>query len=234
MRYVQGEDMVLFVSSKDSKGKRDASGAFVPEARRFQKTHNVPDRNIVLMDCTKKNPASSRRDQVLSTLHDFRGLGAVCFYGHGWPQGIQFGFKKQHCRELAESIANASTNDVVVPLFACLTAENDVRDTGHGNVGPGTDGGFADTLRDDLVREGITNGRIDGHKTAGHATWNPYVVRFLCAAVDNPEYGAQGGSWIVPPGSSAWKKWVRALRDTSKNLRVSFPFLDRDEILTSL
>jgi len=228
-RKVDGRDMLLFVSSRDSHGKRDASGAFVPEARGFAKYHGVPDENVIHIDCTKRNPKANRVKAVETEMLRRVGanLKAICFYGHGWPSGIQFGFNKQNVDQLAELIMRCAADDVKIALFACLAAENAVRDTDHKRVGPGTDGGFADLLRDKIVWRGIRHGWVDAHKTAGHTTWNPYVVRFLCEDVDDPEYGAEGGGWIVEPRTKYWKKWVAALRKNTGKLRYGF-FLEEE------
>lgn len=223
---VDGRDVVLFVSSVNSHGKKDATGAFIPEARGFAKTHGVPDVNVIHIDCTKRFPKAKRAKAVEDELlrRKAAGLKAVCFFGHGWPSGIQFGFNKGNVDRLAELITLSGADDVKVGLFACLAAENAKRDSDHKNVGPGTDNGFADMLRDGLAFYGITEGWVDAHKTAGHTTWNPYVVRFLCEDVDDPEFGAVGGSWIVAPRSKYWKRWVNALRKNTGKLRWGFLF----------
>jgi hypothetical protein len=97
-----------------------------------------------------------------------------------------------------------------------------------------TDGGFADLLRDEMVRRGITDGWVDAHKTAGHTSWNPNVVRFLCEDVDDEEFGAEGGFYLVEPRSTYWKKWCAALRDNKSGFRYSFMTKTEFEIKTAL
>jgi hypothetical protein len=229
MNDVDGKDMMLFVSSVNSKGRKDASGAFVPEARNFAKYHGVPESNFIRVDCVRKK-AAERAEAVRTELVKRREGGklrAIAFFGHGWPSGIQFGYNIKNCYAFANLIASCSSDDVKIGLFACLAAENSIRDTKRKKIGPATDGGFADRLRDALVGCGVKSGWIDGHKTAGHTTWNPYVVRFLCEDVDDPEYGAVGGGWIVEPGSKYWKRWVSALRSNTRNLRWNY-FLEEE------
>ncbi len=117
------------------------------------------------------------------------------------------------------------TPDAKVTLFACLAAENDVRDKIVSGLGPATDGGFADMLRDEMVRRGLDAGWVDAHKTAGHTSWNPFLVRFLCSYVDDPEFGAEGGAWIVAPRSELWKNWIAALKNQKGAMRYRFPFM---------
>ena len=101
-------------------------------------------------------------------------------------------------------------------------------------LGPATDGGFADVLRDEMVRAGLSSGWVDGHKTAGHTSFNPFLVRFLCEDVDDPEHGAEGGSWLVQPRSQLWRKWIAALKSKKNGLRYRFPFLTEMEIKMEL
>jgi len=151
-------------------------------------------------------------------------------FGHGWPDGIQFGFRRSDLYELAARLAVSCAEDVRVILYACLAAENDVRDRDHANVGPGTDGGFADLLRDDLASWGKNRCQVDAHKTAGHAAWNPYVVRF------RGEAGTMGGYWLVAPGSELWPKWIKKMRGRAvkNHLRYRFPLMSELQIKAEL
>lgn len=229
-------NILVFYSSTNAKGKHDATGAFIPEAKAFKKLHNIPDENFIGVKCVGV-PTVRRRRIVLDTIHD-RGseqlLDAVAFFGHGWPRGIQFGFNRDHVDELAALLERKASNDVRIVLYACLAAENDKRDSKVEGVGPATNGGFADELRDAMVLAGISEGLVDAHKTAGHTTWNPYVVRFLCKNVDAPDYGGVGGAWLVAPRSEHWRDWIRALRNKSGGLRYRFPFMSQFEILAEL
>ena len=217
---------LVFYSSKNAHGRMDATGAFIPEAKKFAKFHCIPKEMVIGIDCTRTNPPSRRRAQVLNALRDVEQLEIIAFFCHGWPNGIQFGFKRQHMKQLVGHFPAKSY--LKVAMYACLNAENDLRDKDHKNVGPGTDGGFADMMRDEMVRFGMTEGWVDAHKTAGHTTWNPYVVRFPCEDVRDAEWGAEGGGWIVEPGSTYWKKWIRALRKNSGNMR--YRFIVEDEL----
>lgn len=217
---------LVFYSSRNVHGRPDATGAFIPEAKKFAKFHGVPAENLIGIDCTKRNKPGNRRAMVIKELRQRQDVELLAFFGHGWPSGIQFGFKKSHISLLVEHVMAADS--LKIGLYACLAAENQVRDRDHVNVGPGTDGGFADMLRDKMVQNGIAVGWVDAHKTAGHTSWNPYVVRFLCEDVDDPEFGAKGGGWLVEPRSAYWKKWVRALRRNIGDIR--YRFMVEDEL----
>jgi len=226
------ETLVLY-SDTNVRGKHDASGAFVPEARAFADYHGVYAGNVIGMRLPRV-PRRKRREMVYNALAEVsKGeprLKTVALFGHGWPDGIQFGFRREDTPQLVAALADACDVDVRVVLYACLAAENDVRDKQITGLGPATDGGFCDLLRDEMVRHGLDGGWVDGHKTAGHTTWNPWLVRFLCQDVDDPEVGATGGCWIVQPRSEQWRAWVEALREKESGMRYAFPILSRDAV----
>jgi hypothetical protein len=228
---------ILVIYSNTNTGKKsDATGAFIPEARAFAKVHGVPAENVVGIKCPKTNKAK-RRKQVLDAIESagqYGPLDAIAFFGHGWPDGIQFGFNRAHIPELVGTMQGYCSPSVKVTLFACLAAENDVRDKQVKQLGVATDGGFCDLLRDEMVRHGMNKGDVTGHKTAGHTRWNPYWVRFLCSAVTNPEVGATGGAWLVEPGSELWRPWVKALKDQKGGLGYRLIFMSELDIKAEL
>ena len=214
------DKILIFYSSKNSKGKRDATGAFIPEAKAFAAHYGVPNKNVIGVDCTKAS--YMRRKIVLDSIKSVSEIEGLLFLCHGWPTGIQFGFNIDNVAMLASSIRNHS-EDIHIALMACSTAENKIKDNEIYNLGPATDGGFADKLRDDLYISGLC-GWVDAHKTKGHTTRNPMVVRFEI------EDFRTGGEWIVPPHSKLWKHWRTALRYNTDDLRYEFFKLTRAEI----
>jgi hypothetical protein len=234
-RRVDGpQNHLVFYTSVNVRGKNDAKGAFIPEAEHYAKLHGIPEENMFGIPCPRLRK-DKRRERVLDTVSGFKNdIESIAMFGHGWPSGIQFGFNRKNHTELLDAIVDKCTGEFKLILFACLAAENDVREREIRNIGPGTDGGFADVFRDSMVRYGINFGHVDAHKTAGHTSWNPYLVRFLCEDVDDPEFGAIGGGWLVEPRSQFWGKWVKKLRARSTGLRYRFPFMDELEIKTEL
>jgi hypothetical protein len=220
------DKLLIFYSSKNSHVKKDATGAFIPEARAFARHYTVPDEHVIGIDCSQ--PKRQRRAQVLEGIESVEGLEGLLFFCHGWPTGIQFGFNLRNLDVLAALISGHSADDIKIGLMACLTAENRERDNEVDDVGPATDGGFADQLRDMLADMGQKKGWIDGHKTAGHTSWNPRVVRFLLEDVTEEDDKHQGGAWIVQPGSRYWKRWRKALKNNTGNLR--YEFFRKDEL----
>jgi len=230
------KNILVFYTNRNTKKKHDATGAFIPEAKSFAKLHGVPKEQLIgmpLVTMRKKR----RRELVLDTIRDRGGaekLDCVAFFGHGWPRGIQFGFNRKNLKDLVSVLSWKSRPDLKIILYACLAAENDVREWNHKDVGPGTDGGFADLLRDELVRQNLHRTRVDAHKTKGHTSWNPYCVRFRGESVKSKLYGAVGGSWLVQPGSELWGEWVEALRYKNSGMRYRFPFMSELEIKAEL
>jgi len=228
------KNILVFYSNTNTKGRNDASGAFIPEAKAFATHHQVPDENFVGMKLIG-NTLSLRRQLVLERIVLHKGkLDAIAFFGHGWPSGIQFGFNKSHIEGLVSIMRPSCYSHVKVLLYACWTAENETKDKDHNNVGVGTDNGFADMLRDEMARKGMIYGWVDGHKTAGHTSWNPYAVRFHCRNVKDYAKGAVGGCWLVQPGSTIWKEWVAKLRNAKTGLRYDYPFMEDMEIQAML
>jgi hypothetical protein len=226
-------NILVFYSDKNSKNKHDATGAFIPEAKAFQKYHEISSENMIPVTCVGV-PKYQRKAKVFREIEKAgtkRKIDAIAFFGHGWPSGIQFGIGRKDIPDLAKLISQHCYSDLKIVLYACLTAENDERDKNIKQVGTNTDGGFADLLRDELARNDVDKGWVDGHKTFGHATWNPFCVRFLIDDVVNPEFGAQGGAWLVAPRSQYWRAWVRAMKTS---MRLRFCFLSEFEIKAEL
>lgn len=229
---------LVFYSNTNSKGKKDATGAFIPEAKAFAKLHSIPDSNVFGMDLINNN-AEARRKFVVEKINESEGnIDCIAFFCHGWQSGIQFGINLKNMNTVIEPLSQkVGREPLKVIFFACLTAGNNVTNSDTSKIGVGSDGGFADVFRDNLVRYGdnyhipaISEGWVDGHKTAGHTTWNPYVVRFYCSDVEDPELGAEGGKWVIAPKSKHWSKWVKELKAKDAFLRLSFSFMDVEDI----
>jgi hypothetical protein len=202
---------LIVTPDRNSKGKRDYTGAFRPEAAAFLKHHGRTETPVrVALDTSPH----MRQVQLLGAINDSPPLELIALFTHGLRSRLpQFGWSLSDVSELALMIVMHSVPDVRVVLYACDTAAG---------TGPGGDGGFADALRDETVRLGALGCQVDAHKTAGHTTRNPYVRRF-----DASQQG-KGGTWLVDPDGPLWRRWVRALRETP--LRYDFPLLTQAEI----
>lgn len=196
----------------------DASGAFIPEARAFAKRHGFPPPTLF----DNRRPYPARRRQVEAAIRAAaRPLDVAALMQHGWRDGTQSGHLRDHARGLAELLAECSSPSLCVAVMACDTGrDGDNERSDDDDPGPGGEGGWADLLRDELVRAGVTGCRVLAHATPAHATRNAYLREFRA---DQPT----GGSWIVEPDSALWPAWVRALKGS---LRFDLPFLTTVEV----
>ena len=189
--------------------KKDATGAFQPEAKAFAKLHSVDA--PILIDNSKSKAAM--RKAVLAAIESAEPDTLVLFC-HGWKTGIQFGFGLSNVKELVAAFPDNMLAPRVI-LYGCLTADGG---------GVGGDGGFADTLRDAFCANGHEYAQVDAHVTAGHTTRNPFVRRFEGGGIVT---GGVGGYYLVTPKSALWKKWVSELKG---ELRFLFPFMTTVDI----
>ena len=211
---------IVFAPKHNTHGKHDATGAFIPEARRFAELHGCA---VYLFD--NRQTMAKRRAEVEEVLRAARfdafATPVVGFFCHGWKNGIQAGWRTPQVPALAELVAHViDSNYLIMPLYACDAARDDDGERDDDlTEGPGGDGGFADELRDALCVAGVTDCVVDAHATAGHTTRNPYVRRF---EGQGSPVGGQGGAWIVRPRSAMWRAWVSELRG---EMRLMFPLL---------
>lgn len=215
--------LVAYVAN-NRPGTRDATGAFIPEAQRYIQLHGVEPYQVHTFNTAKRRPAARRWDfeAFCTDLYRHRVRAkSLALFCHGTSDGVQLGYKLEHAETLAGALKHVLRPEATVVLYACSTAENDVRDRETEEIGTATDGGFADTLRTELVSKGIA-ATVYGHKTAGHTTWNPYVVAF------DPDCASIGGRWVVSPTGPLWRTWVDAMRNT--DMRLIFPFMRQDAI----
>jgi hypothetical protein len=221
---------LIFYSSVNTPGRHDATGAFIPAARAFAKLHGG---TLIPVNCLNENK-TKRQKQILGAIDAAPDrVDSVSFFCHGWPRGVQFGFDitKTSIPALAAVAAKKSTDDLIVSLYCCSTADGpDIGDESYpdddetGTPAPGTDGGFADHLRDKLSYFGAINCKVIAHRKGGHTTKNPHVVVFEGGG--DPE-GGIGGRWIIDPKDDLWPAWRAALKT---DMRFRFPFMTMEEI----
>lgn len=205
--------ILAIAPAHNSPGRKDASGAFLPESRAAVALHGGA---MVSLDNRLSDDA--RRRWAQDTLASFAGAGfeAVAFFCHGFRDGLQTGHRRAHVRELA--LAIQATGAQIAILYACDAGRDADRDRADDVLpGPGGEGGFASAL----AAEGL---RVDAHTTAAHTTINPFVRRFDRSST---------GDWIVEPRSAKWAAWARRLR-SDRVFRLTFPLLSADEIRAAL
>lgn len=219
---------IAFAPMHNTKGRKDATGAFIPEAKRFLRHHGIdPSCNLFLID--NKQSKKKMREDVITILNNLNAAftphcgTAVAFFCHGTKQGIQFSFNVRNVAGLAKALVSFGGASVIVPLYACSTGRDRDRDKLDDLQDVGGDGGFADVLRDTLCDAGGTQCVVDAHTSVGHTTRNPNVRRFLGSAV-----GGIDGFYIVSRHKrKLWRTWRKALRT---DYRFVFPFLAIEEI----
>jgi len=225
---LKNERVLCFVPTHNVEGKKDVTGAFLPEANAFIAASGGSGK-IVAFDNSKS--LAARRKEVLNYLTSCgptSGYTSVAFFCHGWLNGIQAGFQRRHVGELAAAIAKLiHEDDVIVPLYCCSTGK-DEQDDPLTAAGTGDDS-FADKLRDAMCAEGIVQCRVMGHTTVAHTTKNPMVL--FMDGMGVPE-GGVGGYPPVSPKSANWKKWKKALQTT--DLRFRMPYMTAAEIHAEL
>jgi hypothetical protein len=191
---------IAFTPKYNTPGLHDATGAFQPEARSFAKIHGG-----VVVQVDNHATKQKMRESVIETLRNMiEQPTLVAFFCHGWRTGIQLGFSSANVAELVPLFGISPA----VALYACSAGDG---------AGVGGDGGFADSLRDALCRDGNVFCQVDAHTTSGHCSRNPYVRRFEGMG---SSVGGAGGYYIVTPRSEQWPAWKRALMG---DLRLRFP-----------
>jgi hypothetical protein len=170
-------------STRNTGGKSDATGAFVPEAVHFSRHYACHREGF---DNTLGAP--QRRASVEATIRKHRDLDMVAIFGHGLRRSLQTGHDMATVDNLAAAIADATGPNVAVVLYACSTG--------------GSENGFASALRNALHARGKT-GHVDAHTQAGHCCRLPYVRRFIIGETDS--------DWVVVPGSPEWARWRTGL-----------------------
>ncbi len=219
---------VILVPTTNEAGKKDVTGGFAPEAKRYADILRKQGCNVIEVAIDNTQPIAKRRAQSLAALKEASStspLNLIACFCHGWRDGVQVGFTRKTLSELSSL---PLTSDVLVALYCCSTGEDaGKRDVGAPGVG---DGSFADTLRDALCAAGKVNCRVVAHTTVGHTTRNPNALFFdgLGSSV-----GGTGGLAPVTPKHGLWKTWrARLWGDT--DFRFRFPQMSIAEIHAAL
>lgn len=225
--------VLMFAPQLNSPGLGDAD-EFRRELGHFADLHSIDDAPAIF---DNRRDFISRRREVIKTLRAYAEwrptsrIDTLVFACHGWPNGIQAGFRIPHIPMLVRALVPISAPALTVVLYCCSNgADDDGSDADEKRPGPGGDGGFADRLRDSLCDAGV-RATVFAHSVKGHATRNPLVRVFV------PDERA-GGRWLVePPGrdespSRLWLAWKRKLHST--DLRLRFPFMSQAQLEAEL
>lgn len=219
-------NVLVFTGDRNAPDKpADYTGAFLPEALAFMRVHGIPTTNHLRVDLGKVE--NVRRQQVYDFIRrkgtELGNVSTYAFFCHGLTRKIQLGVRipdLENFVNLIKSHAPAGKR-VTIALYCCSTGDG---------PGVGGDGGFADMLRDQLCKAGLTESVVLAHAVSGHTTKNSQKKLF--EGMGSP-VGGTGGTWIVAPNSELNKKWRTAVTG-SGTLRFRVPFMTIAEIHTEL
>jgi hypothetical protein len=204
----------VITGDRNSGTKKDFTGAFDIEARKFMALHGIPAECRLRVDLSK--PEAARKKQVLDFVADMKAKGyetnRLAMFCHGFTNRVELGFRIANVQELVNALLSVRSPGELcgVILYCCSTGG-----------GPGKDGdnGFADKLRDTLCQSGETDCVVEAHVTAGHTTTNPHKRRYM--GMGSP-VGGTGGIYLVAQGTPLWAKWRKALQT---DFRFQFPWM---------
>jgi hypothetical protein len=203
-RWLLGDKMkIVFYTSTNSPNKKDSTGAFIPEAKKFADYHG--DVILVPVKC-RGNTRDQRAQVVYNELDKHDKIDTVVFLCHGHPTHIQHGFGirgKNNNERFAKILSSKNVERII--FYCCSVARNNPKISQMSYCGD---------LHNELYLLG-NNAEIYGHTTAGHTTRNPFVKVFVNGDVE--------GKFIVDPCTKDWEKWRTKLRRNS-TYRFKFPF----------
>jgi hypothetical protein len=154
---------IVFHTSTDRKGRHDATGAFVPEAKAFAKIHGVAPSDMIAVP--QNIPVWDRRGMVRYAFRAQASRGvlfdAVVYFGHGTKTSLPgLGYREAQLRQLAALIRGVLRPGGHVVLYACSSGK------GYG---------FADKLDQAIEDSGLGPVKTVAHLTAGHVSINPHT-----------------------------------------------------------
>ena len=226
---LQPKKIIAFAPKYNTKGRKDATGAFIPEAKRFMKYHRQPDSNLFLIDNRANKRFMRNKVEKILTERKAQELDCVAFFCHGSKTKIQLGYDRKTIHALAIHLFYACCNKASIPLFSCDVGRDADRDRQDDLQYWGGDGGFQDLLRDELcaVYDGFGEywGATYGHSIYGHTTRNPHLR--ICPGLGSPTGGAGGFYVVWKKPRDMWNAWRKLLRT---DFRFEVPFLSIQEI----
>lgn len=204
----------------DTKRPWGDADEFRREAAKFAVVHG-PLVKTYLFD--NHEEPDTRAKYVRDALALHADLDAIAFFCHGSLRGIQAGFEgRLGATQLGVTLARFHSLKTIA-LYCCDLGRDADKDRADDLLpGPGGDGGWADTLRDELAQTFSRAVTVYAHSVVAHTTKAPWVRRFSYLT-------GNGGEWVVEPDSNQWKAWCRMLQ-SSPDLRLRFPFMSQAEI----
>lgn len=195
---------LAFTGDANRPGKKDWSGAFLPEAKRYVGSSG----QVCQLSLTAGR--AWQREQIERIIAEVKP-DEVAFFCHGYSLKLELGYDTSNVDRLAAALAKVGCHRVA--LYACSTG-------GHRTKG------FAAKLRDAMCEAGL-DARVVAHETAGHTSMNP-KKRLFSAPAGSP------GVDIVERKSPLWSTWAKRLRDAGDPLRFSLLAHDAEAIRSGL
>lgn len=197
-------------------------------------THPQSGKPMVLEVPFVRTNSGKMRNQTydfLRSIHKSYGeLRVVAFFCQGYRTGIDLGFRlsgknrmePDELDELAAVLYETCSGDLVVYVAASGEEGPEAMDPG-----PGSDRGFAESLRDACCRAGLPDVRVVAAERLGHATKNP-TFRFFEG--QGLERGGTAGEWVFQRYGSMWPQWVTWVGKSTN--RFKFPLWNMDRTRT--
>lgn len=218
---------IVFTPDRNKIGN-DYVGAFEPEALRYAAYWRGQGDEVNIHPVPPLRAEQSVA-KLLEVIASAAPVDRLVFFCHGWKTGIQMGLScgddkgRAALTEFCKKLAEASSTELKVALYACSTGASSTSVTG--------DGGFADSLRDGLCSAGRPDVTVFAHTTAGHTSRNEYV-RFFCGKGD--PLGGVGGDDVVERKTAQFAKLRARLHEVKDDLRWRIPYLGADEVRAEL
>lgn len=214
-------DHVLLLTPSANSHLRDFDNVFKPESDRLHRTYQgtaascrvvrvpvaaIDPKTLKVLSGQPAFEAAARA--AIDAIADGTPWTHIVMLCHGWPAGIQLGFRSRqqrgrdvhHWNELVGALKGVPIKTVT--LFACSAGKDPI--TRKGSPGTGDDS-FGDGLRDAV---GAT---VIAHTTVGHATRNPNLITF-----ESSPSPLIGGIHLAPRGSGLFKNAARLLSNLRK------------------
>lgn len=206
----------------------DYKGAFSPESKRYVDYWKGKGDEVFLYKVDATQSYAERRAAMLEAIEAKTPIDRLVYFCHGWRTGLQLGLSiedsrsKEALHNFIVRLAANATPSLKVALYACSTgASADV----HG------DGGFADTMRDELCAAGKTDVVVFAHTSAGHTTRNSNI-RFF--AGKGNAAGGIGGDDVIARKTPEAKRLYARLHDGNDDFRWRLPYMTPAEVFAEL
>lgn len=217
MNQANSMNHIIFYTATNRPLKKDATGAFVPEAKKYSNylKRVFPNAHVVLVPIkTRGRMAWQMRKQVEAAFLKYNGeveFDGVSFFCHGWKTGMQFGYKwESGAKRLMKVIEKNNIEVKMINFYSCLVCKD------------------AENFARWIYKAKTTftgNFQVFGHYTAGHTSTNPNIKIYLDAFKpfmwSKREYDSYN-MLVSPTNSDATKK---EMRNDESNLRFAMPFV---------